>query len=269
MVPKTLPTDSSGAPRGMKNLKSEKVVLITGGSRGIGAATAKAAARDGWTVILSYRSDRAAADSVVQDIQAMGGRAEAVCSDVGSESDVKALFAHCVAQYGRLDGLVNNAGILPPVGRFEDIDLDRWNRVFAINTTGTFLCCRAAIHLMSPRHGGQGGSIVNLSSMAASIGGAGEFVDYAASKGSIEALTIGLAKELGPDGIRVNAVRPGLIETDIHESAGDAARVGRLVGTVPMGRAGLPAETAEAVVWLLSDASSYVTGSSMSVSGGR
>ena len=182
---------------------------------------------------------------------------------------MKTLFAHCAKRFGRLDGLVNNAGILPQVGRFEDIDLARWNRTFAVNATGTFLCCREAVRLMSSRHGGDGGTIVNVSSMAAVLGAANEFTDYAASKGAVETLTTGLARELGPDKIRVNAVRPGLIETDIHESAGDADRVYRLATGVPLGRAGTAAETAAAIVWLLSGAASYVTGSVIAVSGGR
>lgn len=247
----------------------EKVVLITGGSRGIGAATARAAARDGWQVVLTYRSNEVEAHRVVGDIRAMGGTADTLRCDVSDEADVRAAFAHCIARFGRLDGLVNNAGILPPVGRFENIGLDRWTQTFLVNTTGTFMCCREAVRLMSPRHGGQGGTIVNLSSMAAGLGGAMEFTDYAASKGAIDTLTKGLAKELGPDGIRVNSVRPGLIATDIHESAGDAARVDRLAAGVPLGRAGTAEETAEAIVWLLSDAASYVTGSILSVSGGR
>lgn len=246
-----------------------RVVLITGGSRGIGAATARACARDGWTVALSWRSDRAAADAVVRDIENAGGTALALQGDVAHEVDVTAMFRHCIDQFGHLDGLVNNAGILPPVGRFEDIDLHRWTRTFAINTAGTFLCCRAAVRLMAPRHGGSGGSIVNVSSMAAALGGAHEFTDYAASKGALESLTVGLSKELGSDGIRVNAVRPGLIDTEIHLSAGDAGRVDRLAGSVPLCRAGTAIETAAAIVWLLSDAASYVTGAILPVSGGR
>lgn len=247
----------------------EKVVLITGGSRGIGAATARTAARGGWRVVLSYRNDEDAAAGVVRDIQVGGGAADAIRGDVGQEADVEAMFALCQDRYGRLDGLVNNAGILPPSGRFEDIDLARWTNTFAINTAGTFLCCRQAVRMMSPRHGGNGGAIVNVSSMAATLGGAMEFTDYAASKGAIDTLTTGLAKELGADRIRVNGVRPGLIDTEIHASSGDAARVGRLAKGVPLGRAGTAQETADAIVFLLSDAASYITGSILSVSGGR
>ncbi|MCZ4351784.1 SDR family oxidoreductase [Roseovarius aestuarii] len=246
-----------------------KVILITGGSRGIGAATARAAAKVGWEVLLTYRSDEKAAHAVVAAIRAAGGVAEAVQGDIMHEKDVQTIFTKCTSRFGTLDGLVNNAGILPPVARFEDFDLDRWNRTLAVNTTGTFLCCREAIRIMSPRHGGQGGSIVNVSSMAAVLGAANEFVDYAASKGATEAMTIGLSRELGPDGIRVNGVRPGLIDTEIHQSAGDAGRVARLGDTVPLGRSGTADETAAAIIWLLSDAASYVTGTTIAVSGGR
>lgn len=246
-----------------------KVVLITGGSRGIGAATAELAARNGWSVIITYRSDATAASNVVARIEAAGGKAHAIAGDVASEPDVLSIFSECRKRFGQLNGLVNNAGILPQVGRFEDFELDRWNRTFAVNTVGTFLCCREAVRMMSSKYGGSGGTIVNLSSMAALLGGADEFIDYGASKGAVETLTTGLAKELGPVGIRVNAVRPGLIDTEIHESAGDAARVERLASGVPMGRAGTAAETAESIVWLLGEASSYVTGSVIAVTGGR
>ncbi len=246
-----------------------KVLLVTGGSRGIGAAASLAAARDGWTVVVNYRSLADEAGAVVAKIRANGGQAEAIAADVSREADVLALFAAIRERHGRLDGLVNNAGILPQIGRFEDVTLERWERTFAIKTTGAFLCCREAVKMMTPRRGGRGGTIVNVSSMAATLGGAGEFIDYGASKGAIDTLTIGLSKELGPDGIRVNGVRPGLIATDIHGSAGDAGRVDRLLSGVPLGRAGTAAETAEAIVWLLSDAASYVTGTMIAVSGGR
>lgn len=247
----------------------DKVVIITGASRGIGAAAARAAGREGWRVVVNYRNAADAAEAVVGDIRAQGGVAEAVHGDVSREEDVLRLFGRCMERFGRLDGLVNNAGILPQVGRLRDIDPARWAETFAINVTGSYLCCRAAAQLMSTRTGGRGGAIVNLSSMAAVLGGAGEFVDYAASKGAIESLTVGLSRELGPEGIRVNAVRPGLIDTEIHESAGDADRVQRLASGVPLGRAGTAGEAAEAVAWLLSDAASYVTGTVMAVSGGR
>lgn len=245
------------------------VVLVTGGSRGIGAATSLAAARDGWSVVVNYRSAKTEADAVVAAITAQGGTAWAIAGDISQERDVQAIFAAIRARHGGLQGLVNNAGILPPAGRFEDVSLERWQRTFAINTTGSFLCCREAVRLMAPRHGGTGGAIVNVSSMAATLGGAGEFLDYGASKAAIETLTIGLSKELGPDLIRVNAVRPGLIATEIHQSAGDAGRTERLKVNVPLGRVGTAEETAAAIVWLLSDAASYVTGTSVAVSGGR
>jgi len=245
-----------------------KVLLITGGARGIGAATALAAAPD-WTVLINYRTARAEADAVVETIRRRGGTASCMMGDVSVERDVRAMFDSCLSAYGRLDGLVNNAGILRHASRLEDFDLARWNEVFAVNVTGTFLCTREAARIMSPRHGGGGGAIVNLSSMAAVLGGAGEFVDYAASKGAVEVMTVGLARELGEDGIRVNAVRPGLITTEIHQSSGDPARAHRLLSTVPLGRAGSPEEVAQAILWLLSDAASYVTGAVVSVSGGR
>lgn len=247
----------------------DKVVIITGASRGIGAAAARTAARQGWRVMVNYRNSADAAEAVVGDIRACGGVAEAIHGNVSREEDVLRLFGHCMERFGRLDGLVNNAGILPQVGGLRDIGLDRWTETFAINVTGSYLCCREAARLMSTRNGGRGGVIVNLSSMAAVLGGAREFVDYAASKGAIESLTVGLSRELGPEGIRVNAVRPGLIDTEIHESAGDADRVQRLAASVPLGRAGTAGEAAEAVAWLLSDAASYVTGTVVAVSGGR
>lgn len=246
-----------------------KTVLVTGGSRGIGAATCLAAAKGGWRVVVNYRSAEPEANAVVAAITAAGGEAWAIAGDVSRESDVIAMFAAIRARHGGLQGLVNNAGILPPAGRFEDISIDRWHHTFAVNTAGSFLCCREAVRLMAPRHGGSGGAIVNVSSMAATLGGAGEFLDYGASKAAIETLTIGLSKEMGPDQIRVNAVRPGLIATGIHESSGDAGRTDRLKGNVPLGRVGTAEETAAAIVWLLSDAASYITGTSVAVSGGR
>lgn len=246
-----------------------KTVLVTGGSRGIGAATCLAAALDGWRVIVNFRSGAQEAVAVVAAIQDAGGEAWAIRGDISQEPDVTAMFDAVRTRYGQLHGLVNNAGILPPVGRFEDNTLERWQRTLNVNTLGTFLCCRAAIRVMAPRHGGTGGSIVNLSSMASQLGSAGEFVDYAASKGAIDSLTIGLSKELGPDNIRVNAVRPGLIATEIHGSAGDAGRLDRLKGNVPLGRVGTAEETAAAITWLLSDAASYVSGTFIGVSGGR
>jgi NAD(P)-dependent dehydrogenase (short-subunit alcohol dehydrogenase family) len=241
-----------------------RVLIVTGGSRGIGAATARLAADDGWTVVLTYRSEEKAARNVVDEITQAGGTAQAMRVDVSEEDEVVRLFNDCQDRHRRLDGLVNNAGILPPIGSLKDISTERWTRTLTINTTGVFLCCREAIKSMA-----RGGSIVNVSSMAAPLGAPNEFLDYAASKGAVESMTIGLAKEMGPVGIRVNAVRPGLITTDIHQSAGDAGRVERLAVSVPLRRAGTPEETAAAIVWLLSDAAAYVTGSILPVSGGR
>lgn len=246
-----------------------KTVLITGGSRGIGAATSLACAQDGWRVVVNYRSSKAQAEAVVAAIREAGGEAWAMAGDISRQEDVAAIFEAIRDRHGRLEGLVNNAGVLPLIGRFEDIPLDRWQRTLAVNTTGTFLCCREAVKMMAPRHGGAGGSIVNVSSMAATLGGAGEFIDYGASKGAIETLTIGLSRELGPEKIRVNAVRPGLIATEIHESAGDPSRTERLKAGVPLGRIGSAAEVAALIAWLLSDSASYVTGTSTPVSGGR
>ena len=246
-----------------------KVLLVTGGSRGIGAAIAAAAAENGWSVVVNYRAGKADAEQVVTNIRSAGGTATCVGGDVSRECDVRAIFAHCLERHGRIDGLVNNAGILHHAGKLETFDLARWDAVFAVDVRGAFLCSREAVRLMSTRHGGSGGSIVNLSSMAAVLGGAGEFIDYAASKGAIESMTVGLAREVGAEGIRINAIRPGLITTDIHGSSGDPARAERLATTVPMGRPGSPAEVSEAVVWLLSGAASYVTGAVLAVSGGR
>ena len=247
----------------------EAVMLITGGSRGIGAATAQLAARGGWRVMLSYRDDRRAADQVVSSIVAAGGRASAVQADVGREDDVLAMFGTLDAQGGRLGALVNNAGIVAPAARVDAFDLARMERVFRTNVIGSFLCAREAVRRMSSRHGGRGGAIVNLSSVAARLGSPAEYVDYAASKGAIDTMTVGLAKEVATEGIRVNAVRPGLILTEIHASGGDAGRVERLLGQVPMRRAGSADEVAQSIVWLCSPQSGYVTGAVLDVGGGR
>ncbi len=247
----------------------DKVLLVTGGSRGIGAATAIAAARAGWAVLVNYASSRERAEEVVATIRSSGGTAEAVGADVSREDEVARMFEACRERFGRLDGLVNNAGVLRPASRLEDMDLSRWEEVFGINVTGTFLCSRAAIRMMSHRHGGAGGAIVNLSSMAAVFGGGNEFIDYGASKGAIDVFTVGLSRELAAEGIRVNAVRPGLIDTEIHSGAGDPDRLARLGGTVPMKRVGSAGEVADAILWLLSDAASYVTGAIVPVTGGR
>lgn len=247
----------------------DRVMLITGGSRGIGAAIARQASADGYAVCLSYASKRAAADAVVAEIEAAGGKALAVQADVSHEGDVMKLFAAVDGAFGRLDALVNNAGTLETQMRVEDMSAGRIERVLATNVLGSFLCAREAVRRMSLRHGGRGGAIVNLSSRAARLGSPGEYVDYAASKAAVDTLTIGLAKEVAAEGIRVNAVAPGIIHTDIHAAGGDPGRVERLKEGVPMKRGGQPEEVARAVLWLLSDEASFTTGAILDVSGGR
>lgn len=246
-----------------------EVLLVTGGSRGIGAATALLAARKGHAVAVNYTRDQAAAEAVVRTIRESGGRAVALQADVADEEQVLRLFAEVDAQLGRLTGLVNNAGIVDRPARVEEMSLARLKRMFDINVIGSFLCAREAIKRMSTKHGGTGGAIVNVSSAAARLGGSGQYVDYAATKGAIDTFTIGLAKEVAADGIRVNAVRPGLIETDIHASGGLPNRVKDLAHQVPMGRGGSAEEVAQAIVWLLSPEASYTTMSLVDVSGGR
>ncbi len=246
-----------------------KAILITGGSRGIGAATARLAAVRGYRVYLSYASHQAAADQVVQEINQSGGQAQAIKADVSQEADVIHLFDHTLSHAGRLDAFVNNAGILEPHMPVADMTADRIARVLATNVLGSFLCAREAVRRMSQRYGGHGGAIVNLSSRAARLGSPGEYVDYAASKAAVDTLTIGLAKEVAADGVRVNAVAPGVIYTDIHASGGEPGRVDRVKDSVPMKRGGTPEEVALAILWLLSDEASYVTGTVLDVSGGR
>lgn len=246
-----------------------QVVLVTGGSRGIGAATALLAARHGYAVGVNYRRDEAAAASVVAQIAAAGGRAVALQADVSDEADVVAMFQRLDEAMGPLAALVNNAGILETQMRVEAMDAARIGRILATNVTGTLLCCREALRRMSTRHGGHGGAIVNVSSVAAKTGSPGEYVDYAASKGAMDALTVGLAQEVAQEGIRVNAVRPGFIYTGMHADGGEPDRVERVKAFVPMRRGGQPDEVAQAVLWLLSPQASYTTGTFVDVAGGR
>jgi NAD(P)-dependent dehydrogenase (short-subunit alcohol dehydrogenase family) len=247
----------------------DKVLLVTGGSRGIGAATCLLAARQGWAVAVNYTANSLAADEVVRQIRAAGGRAMAVQADVADEAQVLRMFEQVDAKFGRLTGLVNNAGVVDVTARVEDMSVARWKRMFDINVIGSLVCAREAVRRMSTNHGGAGGSIVNLSSAAARLGAPGQYVDYAAAKGAIDAFTIGLAKEVAAEGIRVNAVRPGLIETEIHASGGLPNRVKDLQHQVPMQRGGSAEEVAQAIVWLLGDGASYTTMSLLDVSGGR
>ena len=247
----------------------DEVLLVTGGSRGIGAATAVLAARKGFAVAVNYTRNEEAAQAVVHAIRAAGGTALALQGDVGDEAQVIELFRQVDSKLGRLTALVNNAGIVDRSARVEDMSLERLKRMFDVNVIGSFLCAREAIKRMSQRHGGKGGAIVNVSSAAARLGAPGQYVDYAASKGAIDSFTIGLAKEVAAEGIRVNAVRPGLIETDIHASGGLPDRVRELAHLVPMQRGGSAEEVAHAIVWLLSPEASYTTMSLIEVSGGR
>ncbi len=246
-----------------------KVILITGGSRGIGAATACLAASRGYAVCVNYLHRRDVAEALVAEITHVGGTAIAVAGDIASEIEVGHLFTTVDARLGPLTALVNNAGILERQARLEEMDAARLGRIFATNVVGAFLCTREAVLRMSTRHGGAGGAIVNLSSVAARLGAPNEYIDYAAAKGAIDTMTIGLAKEVASEGIRVNAVRPGIIHTEIHASGGEAGRVERLAPTVPMQRGGTAEEVAHAILWLLSDEASYTTGTILEVAGGR
>lgn len=244
-------------------------MLITGASRGIGAACATLAAQRGYAVIVNYASNATAAQKVVDQIKAAGGNALAVQGDVGKENDVLRIFASIDAQFGRLDALINNAGILDKQSRVDAMTVERLQAMFNTNIIGSFVCAREAVKRMSHKYGGKGGAIVNVSSAAARLGAPNEFVDYAASKGAIDSMTIGLAKEVAAEGIRVNAVRPGLIYTEIHASSGEAGRVERIVGSVPMARGGTAMEVAQTIIWLASDEASYVTGANIDIGGGR
>jgi NAD(P)-dependent dehydrogenase (short-subunit alcohol dehydrogenase family) len=246
-----------------------KIVIITGASRGIGAATAILAAERGYAVCVNYLRNRVAADAVVDAIERAGGKAIAVAADVSLEADVIRLFETVDGTWGPITALVNNAGILERQMRLEDMGATRLNRIFTTNITGYFLCAREAVRRMSTKHGGAGGAIVNVSSGAARLGSPGEYVDYAASKGAIDTMTIGLAQEVAAEGIRVNAVRPAYIYTDIHASGGEPGRVDRVKESVPMKRGGAAVEVARAILWLLSDEASYSTGTFIDVTGGK
>ena len=247
----------------------DEVLIITGASRGIGAATARIAGRSGYAVCVNYLKNKAAAMQIVEEIKVDGGRALAVGADISREEEVVKLFRTVDDKLGKISALVNNAGILETQMRIEQMDAARLNRVFKTNITGSFLCAREAVKRMSTTNGGKGGAIVNVSSAAARLGSAGEYVDYAASKGAIDTFTRGLAQEVAEEGIRVNAVRPGVIDTDIHASGGEPGRVERVKASVPMKRGGSADEVAKAIMWLLSSESSYTTGSLLEVSGGR
>jgi NAD(P)-dependent dehydrogenase (short-subunit alcohol dehydrogenase family) len=247
----------------------DKVMIVTGAGRGIGAQTARLAAKAGYAVCINYVRDRASAETLKAEIEKAKGKAIAVRGDVSIEADVLNLFQQTDRALGRVSVLVNNAGIVDRGMRVELMTAARLARMFAINVTGSFLCAREAVKRMSKKHGGAGGAIVNVSAIASKLGGSGEYVDYAASKGAIDTFTIGLAKELGPDGIRVNAVRPGIIRTEIHNVSGDPARVERIGNTAPLGRPGEPGEIAQAILWLASEEASYTTGAILDVTGGR
>lgn len=246
-----------------------RVMLITGASRGIGAATARLAAAEGYALCLNFHHRADAAQQLLEELKSTGTQAIAVAADVADETQVARLFATIDEQFGRLDVLVNNSGMLERQMRLDEMDAARLMRVFAVNVTGSFLCAREAVKRMSTRYGGKGGSIVNVSSIAAKLGAPNEYIDYAAAKGAIDSMTLGLAKEVAAEGIRVNAVRPGVIRTEIHASGGEPGRVERVKTSVPMGRGGEAEEVAEAILWLAGEKASYTSGALLDVSGGR
>ncbi|MEY4294911.1 MAG: hypothetical protein RLY82_599 [Pseudomonadota bacterium] len=253
----------------MKPSSSQKVALVTGGSRGIGAATCVQLAKAGYAVVVNYAASQVIADKLCQSIALAGGTALGLQADVADEAQVLAMFAAIDAKFGRLDALVNNAGVVDMTARLDEMSVARWKRMFDINVIGSLVCAREAVKRMSTLYGHSGGAIVNLSSAAAKIGSPGQYLDYAASKGAIDTLTMGLAKEVAAEGIRVNGVRPGIIDTEIHASGGIPDRAAQMAPQVPMRRAGSADEVASAIVWLLSDAASYVTGTTIDVTGGR
>ena len=246
-----------------------QILLITGASRGIGAAVARRAALDGWDVAVNYARSASEAEAVADAVRSAGRRAITVQADVADEAAVRAMFDTVDAQLGRLTGLVNNAGIVDMKARWDDMEPARWQRMLNVNVMGTWLCSQLALRRMSQRHGGAGGSIVNLGSVASVLGAPGMYVDYAASKGAIDSFTVGLAREVAAEGVRVNGVRPGIIDTDIHADSGDAQRAFKSADVIPMRRPGTAEEVAEGIVWLLSPAAAYVTGTMLTVSGGR
>ncbi len=250
-------------------MSDDRVLLVTGGSRGIGAAVCRKAASQGWRVMINYASNAAAAQAVADEIRAAGGVAEIVQGDTGTEEGIAAIFAAVDTQFGRLDGLFNNAGVVDQKARLDNYSRERLERMFSINVIGAIRCASEAVKRMSTAHGGRGGVIVNNSSMAAVLGGANFYVDYAASKGAIDTMTIGLSKEVAAEGIRVNAIRPGIIDTDIHASGGTPDRARQAAGDIPLQRPGLADEVADAVTYLLSNQASYITGAILNVSGGR
>ncbi len=249
--------------------REDKSLLITGGSRGIGAACALLGARAGYRVAVNYVSNEAAANSVVAEIEAAGGEAFVIKGDVAKEADILAMFEAVDRRWGRLDAFINNAGVVDVATRVDQMSAERLERMFRINLTGSFLCAREAVKRMSTKHGGDGGAIVNLSSAAVKIASPNQYVDYAATKAGIDVMTKGLALEVAEEGIRVNAVRPGIIDTDIHASGGEPDRIAQLRGVVPMKREGSPEEVAQTILWLLSDEASYITGTALDVTGGR